>query len=219
MHPHVLRCLCCVFLSLHCLVPLLPVRAGVNACCLACIVLTSFANLSRALLWEALHLFRSALFSAVCFSVAQTCYGMCIHMRSADLWLRRNTVCGCSTGWTRVIVEKPFGRDSASSAELGRGLAKHLKEEQVGGRVLLLLFHLSISFSCLCSWCVEVGARPLLLLLLLPTFLCLCCSSPRLLCQPCALFLAALHTPWVCRIDDHCPEPLQEPCQLLKVTH
>jgi hypothetical protein len=29
-----------------------------------------------------------------------------------------------------VIVEKPFGRDSASSAELGRGLAKHLKEEQ-----------------------------------------------------------------------------------------
>ena len=35
-----------------------------------------------------------------------------------------------SNGWTRVIVEKPFGRDSASSAELGAGLAKHLKEEQ-----------------------------------------------------------------------------------------
>lgn len=41
----------------------------------------------------------------------------------------------CSTGWTRVIVEKPFGRDSASSAELGRGLAEHLKEEQVRGLV------------------------------------------------------------------------------------
>ena len=35
------------------------------------------------------------------------------------------------TGWTRVIVEKPFGRDSASSAELANGLAKHLREEQI----------------------------------------------------------------------------------------
>ncbi len=35
------------------------------------------------------------------------------------------------TGWTRVIVEKPFGRDSASSAELSKGLAKHLREEQI----------------------------------------------------------------------------------------
>jgi glucose-6-phosphate 1-dehydrogenase len=35
------------------------------------------------------------------------------------------------SGWTRVIVEKPFGRDSDSSKELGRGLAKHLKEEQI----------------------------------------------------------------------------------------
>ncbi|CAM6010700.1 unnamed protein product [Sphagnum balticum] len=34
-------------------------------------------------------------------------------------------------GWTRVIVEKPFGRDSQSSAELTRGLKKHLKEEQI----------------------------------------------------------------------------------------
>jgi glucose-6-phosphate 1-dehydrogenase len=37
----------------------------------------------------------------------------------------------CRSGWTRVIVEKPFGRDSDSSKELGRGLAKHLKEEQI----------------------------------------------------------------------------------------
>jgi len=35
------------------------------------------------------------------------------------------------SGWTRVIVEKPFGRDSASSKELGRGLAKHLQEDQI----------------------------------------------------------------------------------------
>ncbi|KAL6756482.1 plastidic glucose-6-phosphate dehydrogenase [Haematococcus lacustris] len=39
--------------------------------------------------------------------------------------------CSSSSGWTRVIVEKPFGRDSASSAELGLGLARHLKEEQI----------------------------------------------------------------------------------------
>lgn len=30
-----------------------------------------------------------------------------------------------------MIVEKPFGRDSASSAALGRGLARHLREEQI----------------------------------------------------------------------------------------
>lgn len=34
------------------------------------------------------------------------------------------------SGWTRVIVEKPFGRDSESSKELSDGLAKHLKEDQ-----------------------------------------------------------------------------------------
>jgi hypothetical protein len=34
------------------------------------------------------------------------------------------------TGWTRVIVEKPFGRDSASSRELSEGLAAHLREDQ-----------------------------------------------------------------------------------------
>ena len=34
-------------------------------------------------------------------------------------------------GWTRVIVEKPFGRDSESSAELNSGLTKYLTEEQI----------------------------------------------------------------------------------------
>ncbi len=28
-------------------------------------------------------------------------------------------------------MEKPFGRDSASSAQLGRDLATHLREEQI----------------------------------------------------------------------------------------
>jgi len=35
------------------------------------------------------------------------------------------------SGWTRVIVEKPFGKDSQSSKELADGLYKHLKEEQI----------------------------------------------------------------------------------------
>lgn len=34
-------------------------------------------------------------------------------------------------GWTRVIVEKPFGRDSESSAELTTGLKKYLQEDQI----------------------------------------------------------------------------------------
>jgi len=35
------------------------------------------------------------------------------------------------TGWTRVIVEKPFGRDAESSAKLGSDLAKYFEEEQI----------------------------------------------------------------------------------------
>ena len=36
----------------------------------------------------------------------------------------------CS-GWSRVVVEKPFGRDSETSAELSAQLAKHFSEDQV----------------------------------------------------------------------------------------
>nr|GLL23063.1 glucose-6-phosphate 1-dehydrogenase, chloroplastic-like [Ipomoea trifida] len=36
-----------------------------------------------------------------------------------------------TSGWTRVIVEKPFGRDSESSRELTRCLMKYLTEEQI----------------------------------------------------------------------------------------
>lgn len=34
-------------------------------------------------------------------------------------------------GWTRVIVEKPFGRDSESSSELTKSLKQHLTEDQI----------------------------------------------------------------------------------------
>lgn len=34
-------------------------------------------------------------------------------------------------GWTRVIVEKPFGRDSESSAELTKNLKQYLAEDQI----------------------------------------------------------------------------------------
>ncbi|XP_071698587.1 glucose-6-phosphate 1-dehydrogenase, chloroplastic-like isoform X2 [Rutidosis leptorrhynchoides] len=35
------------------------------------------------------------------------------------------------TGWTRVIVEKPFGRDAESSAELTKNLKLYLHEDQI----------------------------------------------------------------------------------------
>ncbi|GAX74483.1 hypothetical protein CEUSTIGMA_g1932.t1 [Chlamydomonas eustigma] len=38
--------------------------------------------------------------------------------------------CSSKTGWTRVIVEKPFGRDSTSSRELSDGLSRYLREDQ-----------------------------------------------------------------------------------------
>lgn len=34
-------------------------------------------------------------------------------------------------GWTRVIVEKPFGRDFESSSELTRCLKQYLREDQI----------------------------------------------------------------------------------------
>ncbi|XP_010250646.1 PREDICTED: glucose-6-phosphate 1-dehydrogenase, chloroplastic [Nelumbo nucifera] len=36
-----------------------------------------------------------------------------------------------ASGWTRVIVEKPFGRDSESSAALTRGLKQYMAEDQI----------------------------------------------------------------------------------------
>lgn len=34
-------------------------------------------------------------------------------------------------GWNRIIIEKPFGRDASSSAELSNHLSKLFKEEQI----------------------------------------------------------------------------------------
>jgi len=42
----------------------------------------------------------------------------------------RNT-CMSPTGWSRIIVEKPFGKDSASSAALNNHLAKLFSEQQI----------------------------------------------------------------------------------------
>ncbi|CAN1222957.1 Glucose-6-phosphate 1-dehydrogenase, chloroplastic [Linum perenne] len=36
-----------------------------------------------------------------------------------------------ANGWTRVIVEKPFGRDAESSSELTKSLKQYLTEEQI----------------------------------------------------------------------------------------
>ena len=47
------------------------------------------------------------------------------------LFLFSQACCMSPTGWTRVIVEKPFGKDSASSADLSDHLQKLFKEEQL----------------------------------------------------------------------------------------
>ena len=38
---------------------------------------------------------------------------------------------GCRSGWTRVIVEKPFGKDTESFQKLSADLYQHLSEEQM----------------------------------------------------------------------------------------
>lgn len=37
----------------------------------------------------------------------------------------------CRTGYTRVIVEKPFGKDSESFRQLSADLYQHLTEDQM----------------------------------------------------------------------------------------
>ena len=56
----------------------------------------------------------------------------CLHLCA----LKKNSFNGsislslCS-GWTRVIVEKPFGKDSESSAKLSTHLAGLFREEEI----------------------------------------------------------------------------------------
>ncbi|KAF5821601.1 putative glucose-6-phosphate dehydrogenase, NAD(P)-binding domain superfamily [Helianthus annuus] len=42
-----------------------------------------------------------------------------------------STSTSAANGWTRVIVEKPLGRDSESSAALTRSLKQYLDEDQI----------------------------------------------------------------------------------------
>ena len=42
-----------------------------------------------------------------------------------------NIPCGGELGWTRILVEKPFGKDTKTAAELERQLAKIFKEPQI----------------------------------------------------------------------------------------
>jgi hypothetical protein len=52
-----------------------------------------------------------------------------------------------------VIVEKPFGRDSASSRELGRGLSRHLSEDEI-----YRIDHYLGEWECDCG-CVSASVR------------------------------------------------------------
>ncbi|XP_066284918.1 glucose-6-phosphate 1-dehydrogenase-like isoform X3 [Branchiostoma lanceolatum] len=45
--------------------------------------------------------------------------------------LEESTVSTGSGGWSRIIVEKPFGRDSESSADLSQHLSKLFREDQI----------------------------------------------------------------------------------------
>jgi len=48
-----------------------------------------------------------------------------------DVAASASAAASSKTGWTRVIVEKPFGRDSESFQQLSKDLYKHLSEEQI----------------------------------------------------------------------------------------
>uniref|UniRef100_A0A7I4A9I3 Glucose-6-phosphate 1-dehydrogenase n=1 Tax=Physcomitrium patens TaxID=3218 RepID=A0A7I4A9I3_PHYPA len=48
-----------------------------------------------------------------------------------DVARSSSSAASSKNGWTRVIVEKPFGRDSESSAELTKGLKQYLNEDQI----------------------------------------------------------------------------------------
>lgn len=49
-----------------------------------------------------------------------------------------------TSGWTRVIVEKPFGRDSESSGELTRCLKLYLTEDQIFRYIFISCFRYHI---------------------------------------------------------------------------
>ena len=48
-----------------------------------------------------------------------------------DVTTQLKSICMSDTGWNRIIVEKPFGRDSQSSAALSNHLSALFKEEEI----------------------------------------------------------------------------------------
>ena len=45
--------------------------------------------------------------------------------------VKLNIPCGGNLGWTRILIEKPFGHDLESSKKLQKMLSKYFKEEQI----------------------------------------------------------------------------------------
>ena len=57
-------------------------------------------------------------------------------LRAVDVWLTDWLTdglmrCSVRRSWLRIVVEKPFGKDLASSEKLADDLSKHFPEEQV----------------------------------------------------------------------------------------
>lgn len=55
----------------------------------------------------------------------------CIELQLLSLTKCTALVFLCRTGYTRVIVEKPFGKDSESFRQLSTDLYQHLTEDQM----------------------------------------------------------------------------------------
>lgn len=98
----------------------------------------------------------------------QTIVGSNISVQKPDV------VAPCRTGYTRVIVEKPFGKDSESFRKLSADLYQHLTEDQMYridhylGKELIE--NLTVCFSLShpaawpkkywLGWCLESGYVP-----------------------------------------------------------
>ncbi|HYU19488.1 MAG TPA: glucose-6-phosphate dehydrogenase [Chloroflexota bacterium] len=64
-------------------------------------------------------------------ATAPTAYPIIIERLGAAGLVQRADGDGTSAGWTRIVVEKPFGRDLATARELNAELARVFQEDQV----------------------------------------------------------------------------------------
>ncbi len=64
-------------------------------------------------------------------ATAPTAYGTIVEQLGASSLVERRGRNGTNGGWTRIIVEKPFGRDLATARELNAQLARVFQEDQV----------------------------------------------------------------------------------------